>query len=134
MEAKDHGWSWIMCTPAQGMLNRSIIANLTPPDNAGLYTGNTNSCKATYKQNLKLHEEYEEHKQNTIKAIQKCFNEDLLIDLESDGMLIGVTSMQVYQHVWDNFLLKLDKEQEILKTKELLKVEYYSLAELKRFN
>ena len=26
--------------------------------------------------------------------------------------------------MWDNFLLKVDKDQEILKTKELLKVEY----------
>ena len=106
------------------MLKRGITVNVTPPDDPGLYTGNTNSLKATYKQKLKLCEEYEEHKQNTIKAIQACFNEDLLIDLESDGMLLGVTQIEVYQHMWDNFLPKVDKDQEILKTKELLKVEY----------
>ena len=32
--------------------------------------------------------------------------------------------MTVYQHMWDNFLLKVDNNREILKTKELLKVEY----------
>ena len=32
--------------------------------------------------------------------------------------------MQVYQHMWNNSLLKVDKEQENLKMKELLKVEY----------
>ena len=34
--------------------------------------------------------------------------------------------MTVYQHMWDNFLLKVDKDQEILKSKELLKVDYDS--------
>ena len=33
--------------------------------------------------------------------------------------------MEVYQHMWDNFLLLVDNDQEILKAKELLKVEYY---------
>ena len=32
--------------------------------------------------------------------------------------------MQIYQHMWSNFLLKVDKDQEILETKKLLKVEY----------
>ena len=82
-----------MCKPAQWMLKSGITANVTPLDNPGLYTGNTNSLKATYKQKLKLYEEYEEHKQNTIKAIQACFDEDLISDLESDEMLLGVTPM-----------------------------------------
>ena len=81
---------------AQWMLKRGITANVTPPDDPGLYTGNTNSLKATYKQKLKLYEEYEECKQNTIKVIQACFDEDSLIDLESNGMLFGITTMQVY--------------------------------------
>ena len=32
--------------------------------------------------------------------------------------------MEVYQHMWDNFLLKVDKDQKHFKTKELLKLEY----------
>ena len=123
-EAKDHGWLWIMCTPAQWILKRGITAQVTAPTDLGLYTGNTNSPKLAYKQKLKLYEEYKEHKQNTNKVIQACFDEDLLIDLESDGILLGVTPMQVYQHMCNNFLLKVDKDQEIWKTKELLKVEY----------
>ena len=47
------------------------------PSDLGLYTGNTNSLRATYKQKLKLYKEYEEHKQNIIKPIQECFDEDL---------------------------------------------------------
>ena len=112
-EAKDHEWSWIMRKPAQWILKRGITAQVTPPDDPGQYTDNTNSFKATYKQKIKLQEEHEEHKQNTIKVIQACFDEDLLIDLESDGMLLGVTPMQVYQHMWDNFILKVDKDREI---------------------
>ena len=89
-----------------------------------MYTGNTNSLKSRYKQELKLYEEYKEHKRNTIKKIQACFDKDLLIDLESDGMLLGIALMQIYEHMWSNFLLPVDKDREILKAKELLKVEY----------
>ena len=123
-EAKDHGWSWIMCTSQQWILKRGITSQVTAPADPGQYTGNTNSLKSAYKQKLKVYEEFEEHKRNANKVIQACFDEDLLINLETDGMLLGVTPMQVYQHMWDNFLLKVDKDREILKTKESLKVEY----------
>ena len=85
-----------MCTPAQWILKRGITNQVTAPTDPGLYTGNTNSLKSAYKQKLKLYEEYKEHNQNSNKVIQACFSEDLLIDLESDGLLLGVTSMQVY--------------------------------------
>ena len=68
------------------MLKRSITTNVTLPDDLSLYTGNTKSIKATYKQKLKLYEEYEEHKRNTNKAIQACFDEDLFVELETDGV------------------------------------------------
>ena len=55
---------------------------------------------------------------------QSIFYDDLLIGLEPDGLLLGVVSMQVYKHMWANLAIKMDKNQEILKTKELLKVEY----------
>ena len=113
-----------MCTPVQWILKRGITDQVTVPTDPGLYNGNTNSLKSAYKKKLKLYEEYEEHKQNTNKAIQACSDEDLLIDLESDRLLLGVTLMQVYQHMWSNFLLNVNKERENLKTKELLKVEY----------
>ena len=89
-----------------------------------LYNGNTNSLKSAYKQKLKLYEEYEEHKRNTNKAIQACFDENLFVELETDGLLFGITPIAVYQHMWTSFLLKVDKDQEILKAKELLKVDY----------
>ena len=95
-----------MCTPAQWILKIGITTQVTAPTNPGLYTGNTNSLKPAYKQKLKLYDEYKEHKRNANKVIQACFNEDVLIDLESDGMLLGVTPTQVYQHMWNNFLLK----------------------------
>ena len=102
-EAKDHGWSWIMCTPAQWILKRGITNQVTALTDPGLYTGNTNSLKSAYEQKLKLYKEYEEHKQNTNKAIQACFDEDLLMELESDRLLLGVTPIQVYQQMWTNF-------------------------------
>ena len=58
MEAGNHGWLWIMCTPAQWRLKQNITVDVTPPDNSGMYTGNTNSLKSRYKQELKLYNEY----------------------------------------------------------------------------
>ena len=66
---------------------------MTAPNNPGLYSGNNNSLKSTYKQKLKLYEEHKEHKQNTNKTTQACFDEDLLINLESNRLLLGVTPM-----------------------------------------
>ena len=113
-----------MCTPVQWILKRGITNQVIAPTDPGLYSGNTNSFKSPQKQKLKFYEEYKEHKQNTNKVIQACFNEDLLINLESDEMLLEVTSIKLYQHMWDNFLLKVDKDGIFLKSKELLKVEY----------
>ena len=81
-EAKDHGWSWIICTAAQWILKQGNTAQVLIPTDPGLYQGNTNSMHSAYKQKLKLYEEYEEHKQNTNKAIQVCFDEDLFVRLE----------------------------------------------------
>ena len=113
-----------MCTPTQLRLKRTITADVTPPNDPGMYSGNTNSLKSIYKQELKIYEEYKEHKLNTIKAIQVYSNEDLLINLESDGMFLKITPMQIYEQMWNNFLLPVDKDREILKAKELLKIEY----------
>ena len=123
-EARDHGWAWIMCTQAQLILKRDITAQVPVPTKPSPYTGNTNILNAAHKQQLKLYEEYEEHKQNTNKAIQACFNEDLFVKLKTEGLLLGVTSHEVYQHMWTNFILKVDNDLEILKAKDLLKVDY----------
>ena len=123
-EARDHGWLWIMCTAVQWILKKRITAQVPVLTNPGPYTDNTNSLHAAYKQKLKLYEEYEEHKRNTNKAIQACFDEDLFVELETDGLLLGITPIDVYQHMWTSFLLKVDKDREILKAKELLKVDY----------
>ena len=72
-EAKDHGWSWIMCTPQQWILKRGITSQVTAPADPGQYTGNTNSLKSAYKHKLKLYEEFEEHKRNANKVIQAYF-------------------------------------------------------------
>ena len=98
-EAQGHGWLWIMCAAAQWLLKQGITLQVPIPANPGLYAGISNTMHSAYKQKLKLYEEYEKHKQNTIKAIKACFDEDLLINLESDVMLLGVTPIQVYQHM-----------------------------------
>ena len=113
-----------MCTAAQWLLKQEITAQVPIPTDSGLYKGNTNSLHAAYKQKLKLYEEYEEYKRNTNKAIQACFDEDLFVKLETDGLLLGIIPLAVYQHMWTSFLLKVDKDKGILKTKELLKVDY----------
>jgi len=100
------------------------VTVVPPADPAGIFTGTTNILKSRHKQALKLFDEYGEHKRNTIKAIQACFDEDLPIDLESNRILVGYTPMEIYQHIWDNFLLPVGKDREILKAKELLKIDY----------
>ena len=64
-EALDHEYLWIMCTSTQWRLTQNIIADIVPSIHPGLYTGNLNSLKSTYKQSLKLNKEYKEHKRNT---------------------------------------------------------------------
>ena len=123
-EAKNHGWSWVMCRRAQWMAKRGTTSYVAEPTDPGLFTGSSNVLKAAYEQKLKLYEEFEEHQRNALKVIQAVFEEDLLIDLETDGMLLGVTPIEVYEHMWNSFLLDVDKDREILKTRELLKVEY----------
>ena len=39
-------------------------------------------------------------------------------------MLLGITPNAIYQHTWTRFLLKVEPNQEIIKAKELLKVDY----------
>ena len=48
---------------------------------------------------LKFYEEYEKYKRNTIKVIQTCFDEYLLNNVESDGILIHYLPMEVYEHI-----------------------------------
>ena len=110
-----------MCKDDQWILKWNISQTVPPPDHPGIYTGNTNSQKSKYKQELKIYDEYVEHKRNSIKVIQACFDEDLPIDLESDGIVIGYTPMEIYQHIWDNFLLPVDKDWNILKEKNYSK-------------
>ena len=112
-----------MCTDIQLRLKRNITDLVIPPANPGIFTGTTNVLKSTHKAALKLYETYKEHKRNTIKAIQACFDEGLLIDLEFDGILVGYTPIEIYKHILDNFLLPVGKDWEILKAKELLKTE-----------
>ena len=94
------------------------------PTKPGPFTGNTKVLNAAHKHKLKLFEEYKKHKQTTNKAIQACFDEDLFVKLETDGLLLRITSHEGYQHMWTKFILKVDKDQEILKARELLKVDY----------
>ena len=112
-----------MCIPVQWRLKRNITADVLPPIDPDIYAGDTDSLKSRHKVALKLYNEYEEHKRNKIKAIQACLDEIFLIDLELDGILVRYTPIEIYEYMWNNFLLPV-KEQEILKAKELLKVEY----------
>ena len=113
-----------MYIKAQFRLKIKVTVDVVLSTDPWLYTGNTNSLKSTYKQKLKLYEEYEEHKPSTIKVIQTCFDEDLLINLESNWILVGYLLMEVYENIWDNFLLPVDKYYEVLKAKKQLKIDY----------
>ena len=123
-EAKDHGWSWIMCTTEQWLEKKNITHAVPVPTDPGPYTGDTNALYAEHKLKLLRFEEYEEHKRNTNKVILAKFDEDLLVEIETDGSLIGYTPHEVYQYMWTNFILMVDKDREILHARELLKVEY----------
>ena len=69
-EAGDHGWLLIMCLDGQWRLKPNITATVVPLADPGIFTGTTNVLKFRCKQEFKLYNEHEEHKHNSIKAIQ----------------------------------------------------------------
>ena len=46
--------------------------------------------------------------------------------METEGEIIGYSQLEIYEHIKDNFLRSIDKDQEILKTRQLLKAPYDS--------
>ena len=62
--------------------------------------------------------------QNSVKALTVCFTEGLLMDLETDGEVIGHTPIKIYDHIKSNFLLPRDVSKEITKTRKDLRVGY----------
>ena len=98
-ETKDHGWSWIMCTTAQWLEKKDINHAVPVPTDPGSYTGDTNALYAEHKLKVLRFEEYEEHKRNTNKAILAKFDEDLLVEIETDGPLLRYTPHAVYQYM-----------------------------------
>ena len=94
------------------------------PAHPGLYTGNTHATKFRYKEELGLHSKYKEHMRNSVKALTVCFTEGLLMDLETDGEVIGYTPIEIYDHIKSNFLLPRDVSREITKTRKDLRVGY----------
>ena len=62
--------------------------------------------------------------QHSVTVLTFYFTEGLLIDLETNGEVIGYTSIEIYDHIKDNFLLPSDQSREITKTRVDLKVAY----------
>lgn len=122
--AGNHGWSWLMCTEDEWLLKQGITAAVVPPEHPGPYTGNTHATKFRYKEEIGLHSEYKEHMRNGVKALATCFTEGLLMDLETDGEVIGHTPIEIYDHIKANFLLPRDVSREITKTRKDLRVGY----------
>ena len=88
------------------------------------YTGTTHAHKFKYKLDVKNHDKYKEHLRNSVNAFSTCFTDGLLIDLETDGQIIGYSPMEIYTHITTHFLLPRDISREITKTKSNLKVAY----------
>ena len=103
---------------------KNSVETVPVPSDPGPYTDDTNALHAAHKLKLLRFQEFEEHKRNTNKAILACFDEDLRVEIETDGLLLGYTPHEVYQYMWTHFILKVDKDREILHARELLKVEY----------
>ena len=124
LNAGNHGWLSIMCTAAKWLLKHGITAEVVPPTHPGPYTGTTHATKFVYKEQLGLYNKYKEHMRNSVKALISCFTEGLLIDLETNGEVIGYTQIKIYDHIKNNFLLQRDMSRDITKTKTNLKVAY----------
>ena len=77
-----------------------------------------------YKAKLDLYNKYKEHMRNSVKALTVSFTEGLLMDLETDGEVIGHTPLEIYEHVKTNFLLPGDVSREITKTRHALRAAY----------
>ena len=113
-----------MCTDGDWILNQGITATVDAPDHPGLYTGNTYATKFRYKAELDLYNEYKEHTRNSVKALTVSFTEGLLMDLKTDGEVIGHTPLEISKHVKTKFLLPRDVCWEITKTRQDLRVAY----------
>ena len=61
---------------------------------------------------------------NSIEALTSCFIEGLLIDLETNGEVIGYTLIEIYGHIKTNLLLPRDISRKITKTRSDLTVTY----------
>ena len=61
---------------------------------------------------------------NSVKALTVCSMEGLLVDLETDGEIIGYTPIEIYDHIKSNFLSPQDVSREITKTRKDLRVGY----------
>ena len=61
---------------------------------------------------------------NSVKALTGSFTEGLLVDLKTDGEVIGFTPLEIYKHVKTNFLLPRDVSREITETRQDLRVGY----------
>ena len=105
-----------MCTKKEWLRKHGITTIVAAPDHPGPYRGTGHATKSRYKEELWICNEYKEHMRKSIKALTSCFPEGLLIDLETDGEVIGYTTIEIYDHTKDNFLLPRDLLWEITKT------------------
>ena len=55
------------------------------------------------------------------QSIKSKLHQGLLMDLETDGEVIGFTPLEIYEHTKTNFLLPRDVSREITKTRQDLR-------------
>ena len=85
-----------MRTNAEWIFKHGITAIVVPIAYHGPYTSKTYATKFRYKEGLGLYNGYKEHMQYSVKILTSCFTEGLLIDLETDGEVIGYTAIIIY--------------------------------------
>ena len=103
------------------MFKQGIITTVDTPDHPGPYTGATHATKFRYKAELGLYNEYKAHMRNSIKALTSWFPEVLVMDLETDGEVIGYTLIEIYEHIKMNLLLPRDVSRKITKPEMTLR-------------
>lgn len=104
---------------------KGITPLVVVPTHPGDYIGTTHAQKFKYEKDLRLYLDYKEYICNNVKAFTKTFQKDLFHDLkDSQGLVVGYTPTQMYDHTKDNFLLPRDIAREVNKPKEDFKVVY----------
>ena len=123
-ESGAYGHAFLIYSAAVWMTKNGIVDPVTINKPAA-YTGTTHASRYIYADELSRYEEMERHRKGTIRMIKYIFPEPVFLDLCDDqGQIVGKLPQDLIQHLQDTFCDDEEKEEEILKQYQSMRVSY----------